>query len=66
MPAALSQSLNQNSSSKIKRRQLHCWISDEDYVFLRRIARNEDDSIARIVRRLIRRLRLSTDKELAA
>jgi hypothetical protein len=45
-----------------RRHQLHLWIGKEEYEFLRTLAGAEDESVARIVRRLIRELRASRQK----
>ena len=60
-PQALPTSsvLNRQSS---RRHQLHLWIGKEEYEFLRTLAGAEDESVARIIRRLIRELRASRQK----
>jgi hypothetical protein len=44
------------------RHQLHLWIGHQEYSFLRTLARNDDESMATIVRRLIRQLRAAQEK----
>jgi hypothetical protein len=40
-----------------RRYQVHFWIAERDYRLLRSIAREEEETISRILRRLIRGLR---------
>ena len=49
-------------SAPAKSCQLHIRLNEKDYLFLRSLAGQEDESMARIVRRLIRRLRLEAEK----
>lgn len=49
-------------ASRSGRHQLHLWISDAEYTFLRKLARTEDEPIARLVRRLIRQMRFHSGK----
>ena len=51
---------SQNYSTR--RHQLHLWIGHQEYAFLRTLARNDDESMAKIVRRLIRQLRSALEK----
>jgi hypothetical protein len=51
---------SQNYSAR--RHQLHLWIGHQEYAFLRALARNDDESMAKIVRRLIRQLRAAAEK----
>jgi hypothetical protein len=39
------------------RHQVHFWIGGADYEFLRSLARHEEETISRVLRRLIRELR---------
>lgn len=40
-----------------RRKQLHIWLSDGDHEFLTRYARQRDETIGVIVRRLVRHLK---------
>jgi hypothetical protein len=42
-------------------RQLHLWITERDFRFLQQLAGEEEEPVAKIVRRLIRQLRKSSD-----
>jgi hypothetical protein len=44
------------------RYQLHLWIGEKDYNFLRNVAEAEEEPMARIIRRLIRQLRANAGK----
>ena len=48
-------------SQGVRRHQLHLWIGSQEYKFLRTQARTDDESMATIVRRLIRQLRISIE-----
>jgi len=48
----------QNKSHR--RYQLHLWISQKEYSILKALAREEDEPMTRIVRRLIRNLQLQS------
>ena len=48
------------ASAKKKDRHFHLRLSDEDYRFLEEAARQRDQSMADVVRQLIRRLRLAS------
>jgi hypothetical protein len=39
----------------VRRYQLHLWISEKEYMFLRALAEQEDEPMAMTVRRMIRR-----------
>jgi hypothetical protein len=43
---------------KGNRRQLHVWISVRDYTFLKTLAKEEEEPVTRIIRRLIREMRM--------
>jgi hypothetical protein len=45
-----------------RRHQLHLWIGKEEYAFLQRLAQTDDEPVATVVRRIIRNLRTSWEK----
>jgi hypothetical protein len=45
------------------RHQLHFWISEDDYVFLRSSASADEGTISQVVRRLIREARRKDTRE---
>jgi len=47
------------------RHQLHFWVSEDDYVFLRSIARDHEGPISQVLRRLIREARQKDTQEVA-
>jgi len=53
--------LELSHSNDGKRRQVHFWIASRDYTFLRTLADREDESIANILRRMVRQLRNASD-----
>lgn len=55
-PGSPPASAQKTQSSGRKRYQLHLWIGQRDYATLKAMAREEDEPMARIVRRLIRSL----------
>jgi hypothetical protein len=42
---------------KPRSRQLHVWVTEEEYLFLVQFAEARDEAVGQIVRRLVRRLR---------
>lgn len=36
-----------------QRRQLHVWLNVSDYAFIKRVAKRHDESVSRLLRRLI-------------
>jgi hypothetical protein len=46
---------------ELKWHQFHLWIGSDDYSFLEQLAKQEEEPIARIVRRLIRQFRRQSE-----
>jgi hypothetical protein len=52
------------SSADLRRsRQIHFWVSSRDYVFLRNFANQEGESMASLLRRIVRKFRCVHDTE---
>ena len=45
----------------LKWHQFHLWIASKDFVFLEQLAKEQEESIARILRRLIRQYRIQME-----
>jgi hypothetical protein len=58
-PSARARAVMETVTSK--RHQLHFWVGQKEYVFLKKLAAEESEPVARIVRRLIRELRIKTE-----
>lgn len=56
-----SSKLQTSNATKFHKRQMHFWITTLDYEFLRNIAEEEDESMTRILRRIIRQYRKSLE-----
>ena len=46
----------------LKWHQFHLWIGSKDFAFLEQVAEEQEESVARIIRRLIRQYRLQTEQ----
>jgi hypothetical protein len=42
--------------------QFHLWVGSRDFKFLEQLAREQEESIAHIIRRLIRQLRMDAER----
>lgn len=49
------------AGQELKWHQFHLWIGSDDYSFLEKLAKQEEEPIARIVRRLIRQFRRQSE-----
>lgn len=45
------------TSSSLKWHQFHLWVGFRDFAFLEKMAKEQEESVARIIRRLIRQYR---------
>lgn len=60
-PSLSSVSSTSAPANACRRFQVHFWISERDYIFLRTFAQQEDEPMARVMRRLIRNLRSNAE-----
>ncbi|HLJ91287.1 MAG TPA: hypothetical protein VKZ53_31100 [Candidatus Angelobacter sp.] len=58
VPEASTDSKTENAAGARKRYQLHFWVGEKEYDILRRLADSQDEPMARVLRRLIRRANL--------
>lgn len=61
----MHQSIGSNGDNLIKGlkwHQFHLWVGARDFKFLQQLAEEQEESIAHIVRRLIRQLRLEAER----
>lgn len=54
-------SVSSATANACRRFQVHFWINERDYIFLRTFAQQEDEPMARVMRRLIRNLRSNAE-----
>lgn len=52
-----------SSAPDRKRKQVHFWLGCRDYIFLRNLASQEGESMANLLRRMVRNLRASSEQD---
>jgi hypothetical protein len=52
--------MNKGTQPQKQRRQVHFWVSDGDYEFIRELAQQQGETISTTLRRLVRRVRVAS------